>query len=73
MFRLSPVNALNAENKVLNFLLKGEEIHSVFQTVHSHVFFTNKRIITAGFQHRDDEAPDYFSIPYSKNRWSLGA
>ena len=51
---------------VSQFLIDGEDILSVFQTIRDQLIFTNKRIIAANVQGMRGKKVDYTSIPYSK-------
>jgi len=66
LFKLSPIPAEKMLEPITKFLIDGESVLAVFQTVRDQLVFTNKRIIVANVQGLTGKKVDYTSIPYSK-------
>ena len=66
IFKLSPIDADRMLPAIGKFLINGESVLQVFQTVRDQLVFTNKRIIAANVQGLTGKKVDYTSIPYSK-------
>ncbi len=66
IFKLSPVDSSKMLSHIQQFLIDGEQVLQVFQTVRDQLVFTNKRIIAANVQGFTGKKVDYTSIPYSK-------
>ncbi|GAU75564.1 PH domain-containing protein [Fusibacter sp. 3D3] len=66
IFKLSPVKDGKILPTINEFLIDGESVLSVFQTIRDQVVFTNKRVIAANVQGLTGKKVDYTSIPYSK-------
>ena len=66
VFKLNPISKEQMLAPVSQFLIDGEDILSVFQTIRDQLIFTNKRIIAANVQGMRGKKVDYTSIPYSK-------
>ena len=66
LFKLKPVDPAKILKPVNSFLIEGESVLKVFQTVRDQLVFTSKRIIAANVQGMTGKKVDYTSIPYSK-------
>ncbi len=66
IFKLKPLDPKKMLAPVNHFLIEGEQIIGLFQTIRDQVIFTNKRIISANVQGITGSKIDYTSIPYSK-------
>jgi hypothetical protein len=66
IFKLNPIESSKILPPIHEFLIDGENILQVFQTVRDQLVFTNKRIIAANVQGFTGKKVDYTSIPYSK-------
>ena len=51
---------------IRQFLVDGEEVLSLFETLRDQLVFTNKRIVATNVQGLTGKRVDYTSIPYSK-------
>ena len=66
VFKLNPIETSKMLSNINQFLIDGESILQVFQTIRDQLVFTNKRIIAANVQGLTGKKIDYTSIPYSK-------
>lgn len=66
VFKLNPIENSKMLAPIKLFLIDGESVLRVFQTVRDQLVFTNKRIIAANVQGIMGKKVDYTSIPYSK-------
>lgn len=66
LFKLIPIDSSKMLPHIQQFLIGGEQVLKVFQTVRDQLVFTNKRIIAANVQGLMGKKIDYTSIPYSK-------
>ena len=66
IFKLTPIDNSKMLPPIQKFLIDGEQVMKVFQTVRDQLVFTNKRIIAANVQGFTGKKVDYTSIPYSK-------
>ena len=66
VFKLNPIDSSKMLAPINQFLIDGESILQVFQTIRDQLVFTNKRIIAANVQGLTGKKVDYTSIPYSK-------
>lgn len=66
IFKLNPVDSSKMLPPIKLFLIDGEDVLQVFQTIRDQLVFTNKRIIAANVQGLTGKKVDYTSIPYSK-------
>lgn len=66
VFKLNPIDQSKILTPIQQFLLDGETVLQVFQTIRDQLVFTNKRIIAANVQGITGKKVDYTSIPYSK-------
>lgn len=66
VFKLNPIDSSKMLKPIHQFLIDGENILQVFQTIRDQLVFTNKRIIAANVQGIMGKKVDYTSIPYSK-------
>jgi hypothetical protein len=66
IFKLNPIDSSKMLPHIQQFLIAGEQVLKVFQTVRDQLVFTNKRIIAANVQGFTGKKVDYTSIPYSK-------
>jgi len=66
VFKLSPVPVEKMMGPIRQFLVDGEEVLSVFETLRDQLVFTSKRIVATNVQGLTGKRVDYTSIPYSK-------
>jgi Bacterial PH domain len=66
VFKLKPIDNKGMLPSISKFLIDGENVLRVFQTVRDQLVFTDKRIIAANVQGFTGKKVDYTSIPYSK-------
>ena len=66
IFKLTPLEPSKMLEPIHKFLIDGENVLSLFQSVRDQLVFTNKRVIAANVQGFTGKKVDYTSIPYSK-------
>jgi hypothetical protein len=66
VFKLKPIDNKGMLPSISKFLIDGENVLRVFQTMRDQLVFTDKRIIAANVQGFTGKKVDYTSIPYSK-------
>ena len=66
VFKLSPVPVEKMMGPIRQFLVDGEEVLSVFETLRDQLVFTSNRIVATNVQGLTGKRVDYTSIPYSK-------
>lgn len=66
VFKLSPIPIEKMMGPIRQFLVDGEEVLSVFETIRDQLVFTNKRVVATNVEGLTGKRVDYTSIPYSK-------
>ncbi|BES66035.1 PH domain-containing protein [Gottschalkiaceae bacterium SANA] len=64
--KLSPVSIESGTNKIIEFLIEGEEVIGAYKSMRDMVIFTSKRIVAVNVQGITGKKIDYSSLAYSK-------
>ena len=66
-YKLMQINPSTIYKTFSEFLLRGEEVISAYQTYEDYVVFTNRRIITIVIERGEqDTKTTFFTLPYSR-------